>query len=151
MRKPLYLLLLFIASVISSQCPHQLPTTCKCENLVDGFRVTCLSGANLNDIMLALKDDIIDKLDIRNCDPKVKHLVSIPSMKVRSLGITSCGLQKIEEDAFSSVSSGLEELNLGGNELTTIPLLGDLPKLESLNLSANHVSFLYYLYINFCL
>ena len=141
MRKPLLLLLiLLVSSVTSTQCPAQLGSMCTCENLVQGFRVTCSAGGNLNDIVAGLKDDSIDRLDIHNCSPGVKKLVSFPPMKVRVLTISGCGIEKISANAFTNIANGLEELRLMNNLLTSVPILNNLTDLESLNLSNNKVN-----------
>uniref|UniRef100_A0AC34R118 Uncharacterized protein n=1 Tax=Panagrolaimus sp. JU765 TaxID=591449 RepID=A0AC34R118_9BILA len=141
MRKPLLFLIFFIISCsVAEECPSNIPKLCKCENLVSGFRVSCLSNSNLDEIIAALKDDTIERLDIRNCVPKVKQLVMLPPMSVRVLSITNCGIEKIAENAFANVAADLEELRLINNQLTTMPLLGELPKLVSLNLNKNQLT-----------
>jgi len=107
---------------------------------VEGFRVNCSSGGNLNDIVAALKDDSIDRLDIHNCSLGIKKLVSFPPMKVRVLTISGCGIEKISPNAFNNIANGLEELRLMNNLLTSIPILSNLTDLESLNLNNNKLT-----------
>uniref|UniRef100_A0A7E4WCZ6 LRRCT domain-containing protein n=1 Tax=Panagrellus redivivus TaxID=6233 RepID=A0A7E4WCZ6_PANRE len=129
--------LILIGPSAASDCPAALPAPCTCENLVDGFRVSCLENADLNGIISALKDDYIDKLDIRNCATPIKNLVNLPAMNVRSLTISGCGIEHVAEKAFSKLAANLEELKLSNNSLSTMPLWGEMPKLEALNLNYN--------------
>ena len=51
----------------------------------------------------------------------------------------NCGIEDIEEGAFETVADGLQELVLTNNSFKSIPNVGRLPKLLSLNLRYNKV------------
>ena len=141
MRKPWIFLvaLWYFGYVQSTQCPSKLPKSCLCFNGDDGFRVVCSQNPNLSEVLDSIKDDAIDKLEIRNCDPKVKQLNILPAVKVRSLTISNCGIETISGGAFNNIASSVEELNFHNNSLTMISYLGILPKLSSINFNNNLV------------
>ena len=131
--------------VLSTQCPSKLPKSCLCFNGNDGFRVVCSQNPNLHDVLNSIKDDTIDKLEIRNCDPKIKQLNIIPALRIRSLTISNCGIEAISGGAFNNIANNVEELNFPNNSLTMVTYLGILPKLRSLNVNNNLVISFFFL------
>ena len=147
MRKPLLFLVITlfwcidaVVSVPVSECPSKLPKTCSCEVLESGIRVKCSRSSILTEIFDSIKNETIETLAILNCEPKIRELAPLPFLKVQRLIIESCGIEKIDADAFKNLGPHLEELRLSGNLLTTLPLLGVLPQLHTINFKNNLVS-----------
>ncbi|CAD5206766.1 unnamed protein product [Bursaphelenchus okinawaensis] len=142
--KPLALLWLvpfFLVPVRSTvlDCPSQ----CSCDDKV----VTCqdVDPATLNvlfDEIVSIQDGAeLDKLVITRCSSAIKEFnVKLPSaLKVKSLELSGCGIQKIGNGVFDKLN-GLEELLLPNNNFQVIPLLGKLNKLKTLNFNRNKLN-----------
>lgn len=79
----------------------------------------------------------INKIAFRNCPNITDTFGPIPGLKIRSLDVTNCMISQLHPAAFDSLADLLEELWLVNDSLTSIPKLGKLKKLRSLNLNAN--------------
>lgn len=120
------------------ECPNGLDDVCKCSYNAVGSRIEC-PGTDPREIITRLKNNYIHVLIIENCNiPKI--LPPLPAGRIRSLELSHCNLEEASIGAFTLLSSELKELHLNNNQFKKFPNLGILPKLISLNLSNNSVS-----------
>uniref|UniRef100_F1KTD1 Leucine-rich repeat-containing protein 15 n=1 Tax=Ascaris suum TaxID=6253 RepID=F1KTD1_ASCSU len=132
------LLLLFTDKVLST-CPERAATACTCEDHPIGFYVKC-SGANakIDDIIRSLGQLNVQRLSIKGAS--FPELGLLPHASIRSLHLISCGIKSIAKNAFAELADELEELVLSSNSLTSVPVLGSMPRLLSLNLNNNQLN-----------
>ncbi|KAI1714558.1 leucine rich repeat domain-containing protein [Ditylenchus destructor] len=145
----LFALLFFVSHVTStvnaeseSSCEETLkPMGCDCIK-TPSLQISCLLNENQN-LLTVLETignsslDNIDKVTIRKCLKPVEVLESLPMLQIRSLAISNCGIKRVHERAFDSLTESLEVLNLVNNSITTLPFLKRNKKLQSINLSGN--------------
>ncbi|VDD92613.1 unnamed protein product, partial [Enterobius vermicularis] len=74
---------------------------------------------------------------LNNPKPEIRRL---PKAEIRSIRLNNCGIKTVAPDAFTNFSDHLEELNLSGNEITTIPQLDNLARLITLDFSYNKIT-----------
>uniref|UniRef100_A0A1I7RY49 Leucine-rich repeat-containing protein 15 n=1 Tax=Bursaphelenchus xylophilus TaxID=6326 RepID=A0A1I7RY49_BURXY len=141
--KPLSFILvvstLISVTFASGDCPSHCSCAEKsiqCEN-VDPTALSVL----VDEVISILDGSTLDKLTIKRCTGSIKEFnLKFPAaMKVKSLEISSCGIEKIGNGVFDKLS-GLEELHLPNNAFRVIPLLGKLNKLKALNLNKNRLT-----------
>jgi hypothetical protein len=81
-RSPLILLLILLYGfgyAYSIECPEKLPSFCSCEIQVEGVHIKCHQNPDLNETFSSIQpEDMIEKLEISNCNPKVKELRPLP-------------------------------------------------------------------------
>lgn len=134
----IFFIFILTAVGIHAACPNGLSSSCTCEEHPIGFNIKCRGvTSSLSDILNAISKLRVQRLTI--VGTSLPELQRLPTASIRSLHLVACNISKIEANAFTSVADDLEELVLANNSLSTIPLLGQLPKLLSLNLNYNQL------------
>ncbi|VDN04555.1 unnamed protein product [Thelazia callipaeda] len=127
-----------LAYCITAFCP--VHHSCICESQPDGYYLECdgSTETNLSDIIQSLNERYVQRLTVTNASwPLIEEL---PAAHIRSLQLISCGIKNIKNTSFAKLADDLEHLAITWNFLTTVPVLGYLSKLISLNLNHNQLT-----------
>lgn len=125
---------LFIWTAVASACPDK----CVCND--GSVNCTNVDKNEFDQILATLSASPVNHLSIRNCASPLGRVDSLPpDFRTRSLDISACGVTDFGSDAFKYLSDDLIELRLSNNNLTSLPFLQNLRRLEVLNLNKNSV------------
>jgi hypothetical protein len=140
------LLLVVTASLWSAGQAHQLsscPGQCVCNESITCSQVNATNFASLlEDLGAASGGSVLNRVVIQKCATPLGQIDSLPkTFRTRSLDILECGVTGIGDGAFNSTADELVELRLKSNNLSVVPNMHKLRRLEVLNLNNNLVGF----------
>ncbi|CAD6195496.1 unnamed protein product [Caenorhabditis auriculariae] len=117
-------------------CP-ELPETCSCNTNKNLLSVSC-NGVGIARLAQSLGTLDVEDLKINGChEPKI---TSLPFNGLRVLQISNCSVAEISSEAWKRFERTLEQLDLSGNRLKSVPQFGNFPNLAALNLNENQIS-----------
>uniref|UniRef100_A0AC35TR82 LRRCT domain-containing protein n=1 Tax=Rhabditophanes sp. KR3021 TaxID=114890 RepID=A0AC35TR82_9BILA len=120
------------------ECPNDLNDFCECSYGVIGSKIAC-QGGNPEDILRRLANQYIHWLKIEDCESS-PVLGILPAARIRALELVKCNLVGVSVGSFALLGLELRELTLSGNKFKTLPNLGNMPKLLSLNVAENEIA-----------